>query len=97
MMRAAVLFAALTSFPALAQTVCHERGEFVEQLGRQFAETPLAMGLTADGKVLEVLVSNGGSWTIIVTMPTGMTCGVAAGDSWSEMPWREVTAEGTPS
>ena len=43
------------------------------------------MGLTTSGKVLEVVVSAGGSWTIIVTTPSGISCGVASGESWKDM------------
>jgi hypothetical protein len=43
--------------------------------------------LTANGGLLEVVASADGSWTIIVTMPNGMSCGVASGMSW------ESTAE----
>ena len=40
------------------------------------------MGLTANGGLLEVVASKDGSWTIIVTTPNGMSCGVASGMSW---------------
>ena len=40
------------------------------------------MGVTASGRVLEVVVSEEGTWTIIITMPNGLACGIASGDSW---------------
>lgn len=45
------------------------------------------MGLTANGGLLEVITSKTGSWTIIVTKPNGMSCGIVSGMSW------EYTAE----
>ncbi len=42
------------------------------------------MGVTADGALLETLTSAAGSWTILVTMPTGVTCGVVASEAWSQ-------------
>ena len=43
------------------------------------------MGLTSTGKVMELLTSSAGSWTILVTMPGGPTCVIAAGESWEEL------------
>ncbi len=44
------------------------------------------MGVSKDGGLVEVLTSGPGStFTIIVTMPNGLTCMVAAGDSWESL------------
>jgi hypothetical protein len=43
------------------------------------------MGLSTSGKVLEIVVSAGGSWTIIVTTPSGIWGGIASGESWEDM------------
>ena len=44
------------------------------------------MGVSKDGGVVEILTSGPGStFTIIVTTPNGMTCMVAAGDSWENL------------
>ena len=40
------------------------------------------MGLTDKGAVLEEYASKTGSWTFLVTMPSGLTCVVASGQSW---------------
>ena len=41
------------------------------------------MGLTNKGAVVEVLTNqNGTTWTIIITMPNGVSCMVAAGEGW---------------
>lgn len=80
---------ALWSMPVQAQQQppCANRADFLKHLSTNFKEAPVAMGLTANGGLLEVVASKDGSWTIIVTMPSGLSCGVASGMSW------ESTAE----
>lgn len=68
------------------QAPCTDRQTFIRHLQSKWHETPIAMGLTARGGLIEVLVSkDGGTWTMIVTMPNGMTCGVATGTSWEKV------------
>ncbi len=43
------------------------------------------MGLTDKGAVLEVFASQNGSWTFLITMPNGLTCVVASGQSWETL------------
>ena len=38
-----------------------------------------------NGGVLEVLSSEKGSWTILVTMPNGVSCMLATGQSWEAL------------
>ena len=94
MYRLSLLFtsavAVLWSVPVQAQQQqlpCANRADFLDHLSDNYKEAPVAMGLTANGGLLEVVASADGSWTIIVTMPNGMSCGVASGMSW------ESTAE----
>ena len=82
----AAAFATALSLPAMAQTVCGERTKFLDHLSHGYKEAPAAMGLVSNGALLEVLVSKQGSWTIIVTRPNGMSCVVAAGEAWEELP-----------
>ena len=45
------------------------------------------MGLANNGGVIEVLSSKAGnSWTIIITMPNGTACMIAAGENWEDIP-----------
>ena len=87
MFRVALFVAAFAAFPALAQETptCVKRSDLLNHLATNFDESPVAMGLTTSGKVLEVVVSAGGSWTIIVTTPSGISCGIASGESWKDM------------
>jgi len=73
---------ALLSPAAAAATVCGERGAILKGLEQRHEETPQALGLSADGGVLEVLVAPDGGWTILVTYPKRPTCIVAVGEAW---------------
>jgi hypothetical protein len=77
---AATLWAAAA--PAAAQALCGERGQILETLEKKYAETPQTLGLSQDGGLLEVLVSPGGGWTILLTYPKRPTCVIATGQGW---------------
>ena len=85
--RGALAVAALAAFPALARerTTCVKRSDLLDHLAANYDESPVAMGLTTSGKVLEIVVSAGGWWTIIVTTPSGISCGIASGESREDM------------
>lgn len=75
---------------ATAQTAipptCTDRTQAISHLAGRYAETPVAMGLAANGSVLEVLASQSGeSWSILVTMPNGQTCLIASGENWEKV------------
>ncbi len=75
------------SLPAKAQNICTARAEVLKQLDRKYSEAPVAMGLANNGGVIEVFSSGTGTtWTIIITMPNGVTCALAAGESWESLP-----------
>lgn len=85
---AAILAAfSLLSAPASAQqlnlTNCTDRASALSYLSKAYKEQPVAVGLASSGGVVEVLTNEGGtSWSIIVTLPSGVTCLVAAGEDW---------------
>ena len=84
----AVLGAALIAFqaaPAGAQATCGDRAKMITHLGAIYSEQPVAMGLTSSGAVIEVLTSPSGTWTFLVTEPSGLTCMVASGESWESL------------
>lgn len=68
------------------QMVCGERQHLVSHLGRAYSEQPANFGVAATGNLIEVLTSDGGTWTILVTDPKGVTCVVAAGENWETLP-----------
>ncbi len=74
---------ALSSNSATAQTICSPREGIVGRLAEKYGEAPVAMGVTNKGGLVEVLTTgDGGTWTIIVSMPNGTSCMVAAGEGW---------------
>jgi hypothetical protein len=84
----AALFVVTYSGAALAQSPpCTKRADIVQHLQGKYSESPVAMGIANNGGVLEVLSSKAnGTWTIIITMPNGTSCMIAAGDSWVPVP-----------
>ena len=87
MLRKLTIAAVLALFPfaANAQSMCTERTDILKALGTKYSEAPVAMGLAANGTVLEVLACKDGTWTIIFTRPNGMSCVLAAGQSWESI------------
>lgn len=67
------------------QRACATRDAALQHLAKKYAEEPVAIGLANNGGVLEVLSSDGGSWTIILTMPSGVACMLATGQSWESV------------
>ncbi len=68
------------------QTNCTDRSSALSHLSKTYREQPVAMGLASSGGIVEVLTNDkGSSWSIIVTMPSGVTCLVAAGEGWEAL------------
>lgn len=86
---AIVLIGLSATLPAAAQSqrACGERDRIVERLASKYGETRQSIGLNHNNGVLEVFASDEtGTWTILITMPTGMACLLAAGESWDPAP-----------
>ena len=77
--------AATVAHPAAAAVACAERTTLLAQLERKFAERPQAIGLSADGGMLEILASASGSWTILITYPKRPTCVIATGEAFENI------------
>ena len=62
---------------------CGERSQIVERLQQKYGETRRSVGLAANSGVVETFASTDtGSWTIVITLPNGRTCLVAAGEAF---------------
>jgi hypothetical protein len=73
----------LGSFEASAQQACSPRSDVLGHLAKKYGEAPVAIGVTNKGGLVEVLTTgDGDTWTIIVSMPNGTACMVAAGEGW---------------
>ena len=78
---------------AHAQSNCETRNSLVAKLDKGFGEQPIAIGLASTGNLLEVLISADGTWTILITSPTGMACIAATGEHWQTLPKVEPAGE----
>lgn len=64
---------------------CGPRSEMVERLSKRFGETRRGIGLSGRDRIVEIFASDGsGSWTVVVTLPDGRACFLAAGQAWEE-------------
>ncbi len=78
--------AALMARPAAAQSARVPHAEVVTTLGDKYAEKSVALGIARNGGVIELFTSEDGStWTIVLTMPNGMSQVIASGESWMDM------------
>lgn len=74
---------ALIAGTAWAQPQCDNRDKVLSLLSEKYKESPVAIGVTNNGGLVEVLSTNEGTtWSIIVTNTEGLSCLVAAGEGW---------------
>jgi hypothetical protein len=82
LMAASMALVSMTVQSAAAPVVCGERQAFTEALKGKFKEERQALGLVATSSVVELYVSPGGSWTVLMTGVDGKSCVLATGHSW---------------
>lgn len=94
----AAIFATASFGSAMAQGPCQDRRTILAKLAKDYDEAPIAIGMAANGGVLEVLAgtADNNSFTIIVTMPNGLACMLASGQHF-EMLDAVQTAKGDPA
>jgi len=70
-----VLFSLLIVKPVIGQQLenpgCVKRPGIADNLFNNYSEVPRAMGLSSGGGMMELWVSESGSWTITFTTPRG--------------------------
>ena len=63
---------------------CLPRADAITKLQRQYHEQQIGIGVASRGSlVIELFVSDSGSWTILMTRADGISCVAAAGENWS--------------
>ncbi len=82
------LLIVLVPISAQARQHCTSRVNLLNHLKSVYGEEPTATGLTANGLMLEVIVSDKGSWTLILTTPQGVSCLLGTGQNWTQLPRR---------
>mgnify|MGYP001798128711 CR=1 FL=1 len=83
----ALLTLAAVSMPvaASAQSHCADREVVTERLSAKYGESFAGGGLRNSDAIFEVWKSTeNGTWTIIMTMPNGKSCVMAAGTDWRD-------------
>jgi hypothetical protein len=75
-----LLLTTATSSPATS--FCADRAEMVKSLADKFKENPAAVGQIDGSAVIEVFVSEKGSWTILATGTDGKSCVLSAGEGF---------------
>ncbi|MGH1464353.1 MAG: hypothetical protein ACRBBQ_03240 [Cognatishimia sp.] len=81
-----LLAVAGTQVNAQNQRACAPRESVVQRLATGYGETRRSIGLGNNNAMVEVFASDeSGSWTITVTMPNGVTCLVATGQSYEAL------------
>jgi len=87
-----LLLGSAVSPAAAQQMMCGDRGKVVASLEKGYSEAPSSMGLASNGSVIEIFTSAKGTFTIIMTQPSGLSCLMAAGESWEDLPKRHIDA-----
>ena len=71
---------------AWAQPVCGSHNTVSDNLKKAYSEAPVSMGITTGGGIIEIFASNEGSWTMVITQPDGVSCLIAVGQNWENLP-----------
>ena len=65
---------------------CGVHDQIVRALAKVYQEAPRAIGTVSHSHFMQVYVSRAGSWTILVTSANRISCIVAAGQDWEDVP-----------
>lgn len=71
---------------------CADRSMATTQLHELYGERRIGYGLAANGSVIELFAAPNGSFTLFATLPHGVSCLIATGQSWEPAPEPEYYA-----
>ncbi|RUU11500.1 MAG: hypothetical protein EOS85_30865 [Mesorhizobium sp.] len=74
--------AAFSAAPAMAAEQCAARADMIKALGEKFRENPTALGVVNRNVIVEVFVSDQGTWTILASDTRGQSCVISVGEGW---------------
>ncbi len=78
--------AALMARPVAAQSAAMPRTAVVELLGDRYSEQSVGLGIAQNGGIIELFTSKDGTtWTMLLTMPNGMSRMIATGKYWMQI------------
>lgn len=76
----------IASAAAAQSQNCGQRAAVIATLADRYGESRQSIGMATEGRVVEVFASlETGTWTITITLPNGMTCLVASGQSYENL------------
>ena len=82
----ATLTTAVFASTAQAAPACGKRDDVLTQLSDRYKEAPVGIGVAGNGGLIELLTARtGATWTLIITLPNGPTCLLAAGQDWQPL------------
>lgn len=86
------------TLPAQSQSNnCAPREAVVGRLSESYGESRQSIGLAAGNRVVEMYASpETGTWTLLMTLPDGLTCILGAGQAFERLD-EEVTPAGQPT
>ena len=71
---------------AAGPALCGKRGELINVLKQRYQENRVAVGLSQkSSEAFEIFASEKGTWTVLMTTKTGLTCIMASGHSWKDV------------
>lgn len=77
-----------------ARTVrCGSHKDVVAFLGTMYKETRIGMGLINAGQMMELYMSEEGSWTMLITRPDGVACFGPVGKNWMHIKAKPAKAK----
>ena len=78
-------FALVAAAETAGAQACADRGSLTDRLANVFHEKLFAYGVMGGFAIMEVYVSETGTWTVVVTDTAGWSCIVAAGEGWEPL------------
>jgi hypothetical protein len=88
------LFTGAASAEAPPQPLCVDHAALGRLLADRHSEKPVAIGKSESGGVVEVYSSpSGETWTMVLAMPNGTACLVAAGEKWKSIMSQQIEGE----
>ncbi len=72
---------------------CGSHKDVVAFLGKKYKETRIGMGLINAGQMMELFMSEQGSWTMLITRPDGVTCFGPVGKNWTHIKAKPAKTE----
>ena len=66
-----------------ADALCNQRAVVLKTLEKDYGEKPIAFGITENGAMVQLIASKDGkTWTLVIHNPKGVSCLMAAGETW---------------